>query len=536
MGSQQMLMMNSGGGAPPFLLNKSVRLRGAANPTMTIASLGGSPTTQKAAFSKWVKTGTTLETQIFSGYDGTNYTVIWWNGVGNGLLRVNNQTTLDVRTTPILRDPTAWYHLVVILDGTAAAGSRCKIYINGVRQATSLNTDSATAYSWGGSYAHRMSGSIAGAAPFFDGYFADTQLTIGQNNVVGDFGEFDSSGVWVPKAYTGSYGTSGFHLNYEDASTVAALGLDSSGNGKNWTPTNISVTAGPTYDSMIDTPTNNFPTLSSIDQNAGTLSNAGLTFAGTTSTFPSIRASAAVRTGKWWMEFGLSAAGNTCRLGVCDTKSLVTATTTAPTIGVGYQGSNGNKLIDGVSTGYGVSFTTGDVIGLALDLDAAIPTAVFYKQTGGTGAFAAQALGVPISLPTLAGVAVAAFLEDASSGAAPTVDMNFGQRPFNNTAIPSGFVAMSTANRVPSAPAATGSFAGNNNANGPAVWTGGVPLTLSVDGSANLIGTAAVDKLAGGFKMRTTVNNAAGTRNYVATYAAGTNGAFAHPQPAQTNP
>ena len=534
MGSQQMLMMK-GQAATLFLLNKSVRLRGAANPTMTIASLGGSPTTQKAALSKWVKTGTTLETQIFSGYDGTNYTVIFWNGVSNGQLRVNNQTTLDVRTTPILRDPTAWYHLVVILDGTAAAGSRCKIYINGVRQATSLNTDSATAYSWGGSYAHRMSGSIAGAVPFFDGYFADTQLTIGQNNVVGDFGEFDSSGVWVPKAYTGSYGTSGFHLDYADASTVAALGLDSSGNGKNWTPTNISVTAGPTYDSMIDTPTNNFPTLSSIDQNAGTLSNGALTFAGTTSTFPSIRASAAVRTGKWWMEFGYTtwSGANNVRIGVCEQSKLVTATTTAPTIGVGYQSGTGIKLVDGVSSAYGVSFTTGDVIGLALDLDAAIPTAEFFKQTGGAGAFVSQGV---ISSATLAGIALAAFVEDGTSAGAPTVNMNFGQRPFNNTAIPSGFVAMSTANMTPVAPSAAGSFSGNGNANGPAVWTGGVPLTLSIDGSANLIGGATVDKTAGGFKMRSATNNAAGTRNYVATYAAGTNGAFAHPQPAQTNP
>jgi hypothetical protein len=63
------------------------------------------------------------------------------------------------------------------------------------------------------------------------------------------FGEFDTNGVWQPKAYSGSYGTNGFHLPFSDNSTAAALGTDTSGNGNTWTVNNISVTAGAGNDS-----------------------------------------------------------------------------------------------------------------------------------------------------------------------------------------------------------------------------------------------------------------------------------------------
>jgi hypothetical protein len=71
-------------------------------------------------------------------------------------------------------------------------------------------------------------------------------------------GEYNTdTGVWQPKAYTGSYGAQGWFLNFSDNSdvTAATLGADSSGNGNNWTPNNFSVTAGAGNDSLVDTPT-----------------------------------------------------------------------------------------------------------------------------------------------------------------------------------------------------------------------------------------------------------------------------------------
>jgi len=43
------------------------------------------------------------------------------------------------------------------------------------------------------------------------------------------------------------------------------MGKDSSGNGNNWTPNNISVTSDHTNDSMLDTPSNNFANLNNTN-------------------------------------------------------------------------------------------------------------------------------------------------------------------------------------------------------------------------------------------------------------------------------
>jgi hypothetical protein len=68
-----------------------------------------------------------------------------------------------------------------------------------------------------------------------------------------DFGEFDEdSGIWKPIAYTGTYGTNGFYLEFKDSS---ALGDDTSGNGNDFTVNNLT-----SIDQTTDTPTNNFAT------------------------------------------------------------------------------------------------------------------------------------------------------------------------------------------------------------------------------------------------------------------------------------
>jgi hypothetical protein len=61
-----------------------------------------------------------------------------------------------------------------------------------------------------------------------------------------------------PRHTPDTYGTNGFHLDFADNSsnTATTLGKDTSGNGNNWTPNNLSVTAGAGNDSLVDSPTN----------------------------------------------------------------------------------------------------------------------------------------------------------------------------------------------------------------------------------------------------------------------------------------
>ena len=41
------------------------------------------------------------------------------------------------------------------------------------------------------------------------------------------FGYFeDNTGIWRPKEFTGSYGSAGWHLDFKDSSSGAALGYD----------------------------------------------------------------------------------------------------------------------------------------------------------------------------------------------------------------------------------------------------------------------------------------------------------------------
>ena len=166
----------------------------------------------------------------------------------------------EIRTTQVLRDPSAWYHIVFAVDTTqATAGNRFKMYVNGSEVTafgTSNNPTQNTDLAVNAAIGHYI-GSIAGSS-YVDAYLTEINFIDGQALTPSSFGETDSiTGVWKPKKYAGTYGTNGFYLNFSDNSsnTATTIGKDNSGNGNNWTPNNISVTSGVTYDSMLDVPT-----------------------------------------------------------------------------------------------------------------------------------------------------------------------------------------------------------------------------------------------------------------------------------------
>ena len=162
-------------------------------------------------------------------------------------------------TTQVFRDASAWYHICVAVDTTQATGSnRIKLYVNGV-QVTSFVSSSDPSLNADLGINNTTSHNIAkGFYDYFDGYLADIHFIDGQAVTPSSFGQFDTYGVWQPIAYSGTYGTNGFHLPFSDnsAATATALGKDTSGNSNNWTPNNLSVTAGAGNDSLVDTPTN----------------------------------------------------------------------------------------------------------------------------------------------------------------------------------------------------------------------------------------------------------------------------------------
>ena len=188
-------------------------------------------------------------------------------------------------TNQVFRDQNGWYHFVVAQDTTqSTASDRVKIYVNG-SQVTSFSIETYPSQNLDGKF---NTGSLLEAIGtegtnqrlHLDGYMTEINYIDGQQLDSSYFGFTDSqTGIWKPKRYEGTYGTNGYHLEFKDNSnnTASTLGKDTSGNGNDWTPVNFSVSAGKDDDSMIDTPTNNFPTFNLSNRSSGpTLSQANL--------------------------------------------------------------------------------------------------------------------------------------------------------------------------------------------------------------------------------------------------------------------
>jgi hypothetical protein len=83
------------------------------------------------------------------------------------------------------------------------------------------------------------------------------------------------------------------------------LGLDRSGNGNNWTANNLAAS-----DQMVDTPTNNFPTI--VDNNTLTLKEGNLNVKHRSGSYwDGVHASMGVSSGKWYWEIKLNALAST---------------------------------------------------------------------------------------------------------------------------------------------------------------------------------------------------------------------------------
>ena len=423
-----------GGGGASFVTN-SLRFR--ANASAYLSRTFTTPTNSTVfTWSGWVKRGSLAGTFRLLG--ASTNTALGFNSSDQIILVLNG--TAAVTTTAVYRDPSAWYHIVYSQNGAAQT-----IYVNGslVGTGTTANTVFNTAI------AHQLG--ATSTTNFFDGYLTEINFIDGQALTPASFGAINSStGVWAPRPYSGTYGANGFYLKFADASaaTAAAIGKDSSGNGNNWTPTNVSLTAGITYDSMIDVPVNyndggngrgNYAVLSPIDKaGAGAVAAANLNYGTSTGSMDPIRATIAVSSGKWyWEVFCISSFGTTLNdylIGILDTSVVLSGTASigqSPK-GYAYSGVFGNKLNNATGLVYGSAYTTNNVIGVALDLTAG--TITFYKNNVSQGVAYSGLVGT-----------FAPACSDTSTSSGANFAFNFGQRPFTYTP-PAGFLALNTQN------------------------------------------------------------------------------------------
>ena len=431
-----------------YNIARSVRLRRSAtgNFSRTPASASNR---QTWTWSGWVKRGDlTNENVIFGSRPSAGtYTQFSFRNSGSSapfcLLVEDNVTGNMLVTTQVFRDPSAWYHIILAMDTTQATSSnRAKLYVNGV-QVTSFSTANYPAQNANlqinNTAIHNLGRDNFDSAQNFDGYMTEINFVDGQQLTPSSFGETDSiTGVWKPKKYGGTYGTNGFYLNFSDNSnnTAATIGKDYSGNGNNWTPNNISVTSGATYDSMVDSPTvgatsSNYATLNPLAIDASsppTITNGNLAISstGALATIP-------MPTGKWYWEATCTSTDADQAVGAYSTsesgKTSISGASN-PTYGFIYQ-ANGNARQNGTVVQTWSTFTNNDI--LSFTYDASIYQLKAYKNNSLVGTIT---LTTPLSGDSY--VPMACCLGGSFV-------FNFGQRPFSYTP-PTGFVALNTYN------------------------------------------------------------------------------------------
>ena len=433
-----------------YQISRSLRFN-ASDTTYCIRTPAGAGNRTTWTWSQWFKIST-VGTEIHLFGASTDHCYI----KPDSTLSFNTGPTVRRITTQVFRDVGAWMHLVVVWDSSnATANDRLRIYINGVQVTAFSTNNTVTQNDLSGINsvtAHNI-GRFYGGSDYFNGYMTEINFIDGQALTASSFGETNAqTGVWQPKAYSGSYGTNGFYLNFSDNSntTAATLGKDYSGNGNNWTPNNFSVTAGAGNDSLVDVPTPygvDTGVGGSVGGNYGTWNPLTFYSTGTIATFTngnldvSVPASAGLPialgtfvmpSGKWYWEVTITS-GGAQMVGIADS-TAGGANSSYTTANGWYYYSGGQKYNNNVPVSYGTTFTVGDVIGIALDIDAG--TLVFYKNGASQGT--AYSTG-------LTGKTFVAALGNGSGGVAQGYTGNFGQRAFANTA-PSGFQALCTQN------------------------------------------------------------------------------------------
>jgi len=220
--------------------------------------------------SVWVKLSLiSTGTQYFIGAAnaGNNYALLRYENYNFEWIAYDSGSQVSyLRTTAQYKDPSAWYNIVIASDTTqSTASNRTKMYVNGV-QITDFQTENYPSQNADYEYNHNLPHTFGafndGASSqggYFEGYMCEIVSIDGQQLAPTSFGEFNNN-IWRPIDPSGlTFGTNGYYLNFATKATDA---VDASGNGHNFSSTNVLST-----DWSLDTCTNNYCTLNPLYYN-----------------------------------------------------------------------------------------------------------------------------------------------------------------------------------------------------------------------------------------------------------------------------
>lgn len=380
------------GGADAYLINRSVRLDANSQ-----GHLHRTPSTQgnrrQFTWSCWFKrstlTGPSNEHKLWGNSVGNSaYTQLYFTSDDKLVWHINTGYLITDR---VFRDLSGWTHIVVQCNTDAGTDAdRSKIWING--QQIPMFSGFST-YSWNSSVyqynttindttKHTYGGKQDYSnTHYFDGYIAETHFTDGHLYDADAFGKVDNNtGEWVPKAVSVTYGTNGYHLDFQDTSQV---GKDVSGNNNHWTGANVG-----SGDIFPDSPTNdadndvgNYATLNQNDSPnnlLGTLTNGALDFVGDTGAYSMLKSTIPYPdSGKWYYEATFTGNAYNPRnngsqhtaVGFCKTRETISSITDGNSTWLadsGYGTEWGSTRTDW----YGADVDQGLKVGVAIDREA----------------------------------------------------------------------------------------------------------------------------------------------------------------------
>ena len=328
------------------------------------------------------------------------------------------------------RDVSAWYHIVVSVDTTqGTAADRVKLYINGVQETSfatanypSQNADleyNDTSALWvGRSY----------GGHYFEGAISHYHSIDGTAYDASAFGSTDATtGEWkINTSPSVTYGTNGFFI-LKDGNSVT----DQSGQSNNFT-------ANGTLTKTEDSPSNVFATLNAITPSSNNNRAGGTRHFNNSGTYDMRHSTLAVSKGKWYAEFYMAdMTGGFTQVGIQDTTQFNDYSfMTNSSRGYGYLKDGTKRNASSISS-YGDTFTSGDYIGVAVDLD---NNKIYFSKNGvwqNSGDPTSGATGTGSAFDIADGYDYCIATSSNDAGTDQITDVNFGNGYFNVNAVSS---------------------------------------------------------------------------------------------------
>ena len=468
-------ILGAGDPTSGYEIDNSLRFNNPDDPSLTTGNFSTPGNKRTFTISAWVKRGNIVDDRTIIGYGSANSP----RGLfffGNTLRFTDNvagNATKEVESNAFFRDPSAWYHVMAVVDTTQATDTnRFKLYANGELLSLTNAVYPSQNYDTGYGNDGNGNGLHVGRYPandsyHMDGYMADFNYVSGLALDPSYFGETNDNGVWVPKEPDVSdYGQNGFFLEFKQTGTSqnsSGIGADTSGKDNHLSVVNLAAT-----DVTVDTPTNNFATLNPLipvqqvptysEGNTKVVFKDGGNGCSPVSTF-------AVNSGKFYFEAkfvqtsdpGHGAIG----VGIVDADKYnpyVNADEHFDRYDYGYTyTTDGQKKTNNSGSSFGDEYNSGDVIGVAVDFD---NRQIYFSKngtfqnsgdptSGGTGTGSAHNFSAATYY-----FAVYAYQNENSW------EMNFGNAPFAISsgnadangygnfeyAVPSGYYSLCTKN------------------------------------------------------------------------------------------